>query len=124
MHDEQLNANAVRCAQWYASQGAINHKCPYKNGAGENLAYNYEKTQSASARQATEMWYNEVKKYDYNRPGFSMATGHFTQVVWKNSRQFGIGVYQDPSSGRQYVCALYSPPGNYQGQFPENVLQP
>ncbi|KAF3939205.1 Natrin-2 [Dactylella cylindrospora] len=35
------------------------------------------------------LWYNEVNKYDYNNPGFSSATGHFTQVVWKNSKQLG-----------------------------------
>ena len=33
----------------------------------------------AAANEAIDMWYNEVKKYDYNNGGFSMSTGHFTQ---------------------------------------------
>ena len=40
----------------------------------------------------TEMWYNEIKKYAWNNPGFSQATGHFTQLVWKSSTKVGFGV--------------------------------
>ena len=80
--------------------------------------------ESSAATQATKMWYDEVKDYDYNNPGFTMKTGHFTQVVWKNSKKLGVGVYRDRANKRVYVCALYSPPGNYQGQFPDNVKQP
>jgi hypothetical protein len=31
-------------------------------------------------REAINMWYGEVADYQYNQPGFSMNTGHFTQV--------------------------------------------
>ena len=81
-------------------------------------------------------------KYDYNHPGFSSATGHFTQVsfsskfplwpelidgypqvVWKGSKQVacaiancGAGtIFGQPS--KMIVCR-YSPPGNVLGQFP------
>ena len=43
-------------------------------------------------QEPTDAWYNEVKQYNYNQPGFSMATGHFTQLVWKSSRRLGVGV--------------------------------
>lgn len=68
------------------------------------------------------MWYDEVQKYDYNKPGFSAETGHFTQVVWKNSNKLGFGYAN--VNGYTASVALYSPPGNYQGQFPQNVLRP
>ena len=27
---------------------------------------------------SVNMWYNEVKNYNFNNPGFTMNTGHFT----------------------------------------------
>lgn len=55
----------------------------------------------------------------------SRHTGHFTQVVWKNSRSVGCGWKkcgggQDKAKGFYVVCK-YDPTGNYQGQFRQNV---
>ena len=66
---------------------------------------------------ATEMWYNELHNpgYDYNNQGFGMGTGHFTQVVWKECTHVGHGI----SGG--WVVGRYSPAGNMQGDFEQNV---
>jgi hypothetical protein len=48
------------------------------------------------AQNAIGSWYGEVSAYDYSNPGFSGNTGHFTQVVWKNSIALGCGVAQGP----------------------------
>jgi len=123
-NDNGLNDAAVKCARWYAEQRTINHKCPHKGNAGENLAAGSGGNWSADqfADMSTNMWYDEEKKYDYNNPGFSSATGHFTQVVWKNSQKFGFGYAKvgDYTVG----VGLYSPPGNYNNQYRENVLRP
>ncbi|KAI0703483.1 CAP domain-containing protein [Cytidiella melzeri] len=74
-------------------------------------------------------WMNEASKYDYNHPGFSSGTGHFTQVVWKSSQQVACAIadcragtiFGQPS--KMIVCR-YSPPGNFIGRFPENVGRP
>jgi hypothetical protein len=76
----------------------------------------------AIGAQATDSWYNEIKLYNFNRPGFSMDTGHFTQVVWKGSQKVGVGFAITGDGKTLYVVAQYSPPGNYQGQFGQNVL--
>jgi hypothetical protein len=47
--------------------------------------------------------------------------GHFTQVVWKGSRELGVG-WATGSNGWTYFCCNYSPAGNYQGQYQVNVL--
>lgn len=44
-----------------------------------------------------------------------MATGHFTQVVWKATKRLGCG-----QAGKFVVCNYY-PAGNVQGQFRDNV---
>lgn len=53
-----------------------------------------------------------------------MATGHFTQVVWKDSIQLGIGIAFSIDGKTAWVVAEYSPPGNVDGQYPVNVLRP
>ena len=55
---------------------------------------------------ATQMWYDEIKDYDWNNQGFGMNTGHFTQVVWKECTHVGHGI----SGG--WVVGRYSPAGN------------
>lgn len=71
-------------------------------------------------KRSSEMWYEEIKKYRFNNPGFSSGTGHFTQLVWVGSREMGVAKAQSPS-GAQYVVARYYPAGNVLGSFPANV---
>ncbi|RUP51208.1 CAP domain-containing protein [Jimgerdemannia flammicorona] len=60
---------------------------PHSGGKdGENVAFGYKDWTSAVAA-----WYDEGSEYDYNNPGFSMNTGHFTQVVWKATTKIGCG---------------------------------
>ena len=44
-------------------------------------------------------------------------------MIWKNSKEVGIGKARD-QNGKVIVVANYSPPGNYIGQFRENVPYP
>lgn len=120
---QSLNAAAQQCAKYYAQKRTIDHTCPYKNGAGENLVGGEGNWDGVTfVRMGTKMWYDEVKDYDFNNPGFSMATGHFTQLVWKASTRLGIGYASE--GGYTAAVALYSPAGNVQGQFPQNVARP
>ena len=41
-----------------------------------------------SGSKATKDWYAEVKDYDFNNPGFSFKTGHFTQVTFEKITHF------------------------------------
>jgi recyclin-1 len=82
-------------------------------------------------------WANESKSYDYSAPGFSEQTGHFTQLVWKATRQLGCAVTNcsayDPNNSNGeafgwFVVCEYAPPGNVVGDgnklFTANVLPP
>ena len=72
--------------------------------------------------------YHEVCDYSFHdsKPNSGKVTGHFTQVVWKPSKEFGIGyatgVDQRHSDVKcVYVVARYKPAGNILGQFSTNV---
>ncbi len=113
------SASLAADAQNWANQCVFQH-APFeaRNGAGENLALWSGTTRPASA--AAQMWYDEIKDYNYARPGFSGATGHFTQVIWNESRELGCGMKTCPGIGEFIVCR-YSPAGNLMGNFPSNV---
>ena len=48
-----------------------------------------------------------MKKYSYVFPGFSKKTGHFTQVVWKDTTKVGMAIAQN--SEKAFICANYAP---------------
>ena len=91
-----------------------------RKGAGENLAMygstDPEDKKLSTTSLATDMWYAEVKDYDFDNPGFSMNTGHFTQVVWKDTKKVGFGY------AGKYVVGRYEPTGNMMGDFQIMVL--
>ncbi len=130
-----LNTTAQSWAEYLATNALFEHSSPdQRNNAGENLYVYYTTGSSIStttlANQTVKAWYDEVKYYDYNNPGFSSQTGHFTQVVWKSTTQLGCGAAQGKATlngtayNAFYVVCHYAPAGNFTGQFPQNVLKP
>ena len=69
--------------------------------------------------------YREVCKYDFDNPGWSQSTGHFTQLVWRSTEEVGLGWSSKEENGLTcyYVAARYSPGGNIDdvSRFKENV---
>jgi pathogenesis-related protein 1 len=88
------------------------------NKYGENLAAGT--IGALDPESTTAMWYDEVKLYTFPDGGFSMETGHFTQVVWTTTTQIGCGSVEC-NGNVIYVCN-YDPPGNWQGQYAQHVL--
>lgn len=75
--------------------------------------------------QVVEAWYNEISNYNFSEGipiNASQPWLHFTQVVWRGSLEFGVGVASGGLS--HYVVARYSPRGNIGGPdgFLRNVL--
>ena len=63
---------------------------------------------------------SERSDYDYgtNISGSNyMIFGHYTQVVWKNSKEVGCAMAVCSDKSQVWVCN-YSPPGNISGQKP------
>ena len=93
---------------------------------GQNLHLSSYPT---TAESVLDGWYtSEEVNYDYDTGSSKGGViGHFTQVVWKGSKQIGcnykVGPWRNfPNS--YYVCCNYFPGGNIIGYYTQNVERP
>ncbi|KAJ3887050.1 CAP domain-containing protein [Lentinula edodes] len=109
------NSDLYPATQQWASAGG---------NYGENLAA--AAPQGISVQQGVSMWMAEASQYNYSNPTFSSSTGHFTQVVWKSTTSVAcaIATCNFLGNGTGYLVCRYDPPGNYLGQFAQNVGRP
>lgn len=91
---------------------------------GENLAYfqGYNATPLELIKKSIDLWYDEIRMYDFNASQYTSGTGHFTCLVWKASRLHGFGYSYNTTTKEVVISMNTSPPGNIIGQFKENVL--
>ena len=121
-----LNQELCDIAQKYAEElartgnFAHSHNNFHGDNMGENLFACYG--MKINGKMMTDDWYNEVNMYNFNNPGYISGTGHFTQIVWKGSKQVGFG-YAQARDGYYYGVANYYPAGNFIGEFEENVFR-
>jgi len=107
-------ANTYHCKLIHRSGAGTNYL-----GYGENLYEGSSSTGKENPLNAAMAWYDEIKSYHYGKLSESnwFKTGHYTQMVWKNTVEMGVGVATCPS-GAVIIVANYNPPGNYMGEFP------
>lgn len=82
---------------------------------GENLALGCN-----GVTGCVKLWGDEREEYDFNNPGFSEVTGHFTQLVWKDTATVGCARRLCGTRAWYLVCE-YWPRGNIIGEFAEEV---
>ncbi|XP_072570790.1 uncharacterized protein [Paramormyrops kingsleyae] len=119
--DLDLCRETQKWAEHLVQQNALQHS---DTDLGENIYYKWSSNKAAvSGKDAVESWYSEIKDYDFSEPGYQKKTGHFTQVVWKDSQEMGIGLATD-GKGKVFVVARYRPAGNITnpGYYERNVL--
>jgi len=122
-----LNNDLNRIAQNYAKLLAKIYSLQHSNNEykGEPLGENIFMCQGMkpTGKYVTQNWYDEINKYNFNSKSFISGTGHFTQVVWKKTKEVGFGCAQ-ADDGAYFCVANYFPCGNFLGEFQENVLRP
>lgn len=136
---EALAADARKWATFLAESDTFEHdySSMQDKHQGENLAFfkpykakcqGPKRDDCVQCREIVDGWYDEVKNYDFGMGKPKTPGGvvmHFTQEVWKNSHQFGIGTAKSNKYGFIAV-ARYSPRGNRGGPaiFKDNVFPP
>ena len=123
---DKLAIQAQKLAYKMALKGTI--QVPGIDLFGENRAklsaVNFDC--ETAGEEATKIWYNQGSNYSYADPRLNSNTDSFTQVVWKGTREVGMGCAQRKGtlSNEIFVVALYYPPGNSPRALRENVVSP
>lgn len=95
------------------------------NGYGENIykasalmwSDGRRDLQKKTPQQVTDSWGSEIKFYSYADNSCSGVCGHYTQVVWKDTKEVGCAMSVCGDNSQIWVCS-YAPAGNVVGQKP------
>ncbi|KAL7630209.1 UNVERIFIED_CONTAM: hypothetical protein RMT77_019648 [Armadillidium vulgare] len=117
---EELCEYAQEWANKIAGQDMMDHRM--ENDYGENIYMKWSRDPryKIPGEEAVDSWYEESKDFTYGTEPLDLSAGHFTQMIWADSEELGVGVAKS-KTGKIYVVANYDPPGNYLGQFSEMV---
>ncbi len=73
--------------------------------------------QSVTPQRVVDSWRKEKQNYNYKDNSCSGVCGHYTQVIWKNTKEVGCGMAICNDKSQVWVCD-YNPPGNFIGEKP------
>lgn len=118
----QQRADSIARARQYPPR----HLVPGQNPYGENLAAGVSSGPAWEVLALAQGWKDEQnafqqlgspRVFDQRVSANLGAVGHYTQMIWKDTREIGAGIASWQSGGKTYtvlVCC-YSPPGNRVG---------
>jgi len=108
----QLAKAAQEWANTLLREGTFHH--PSKLPFGQNLLEVFR--DEFPPEQVVRAWASEASQYDYRDNRCSGMCGHYTQLVWRDTKEVGCAVVR--RGDREIWVCDYSPPGNYIGQRP------
>lgn len=127
--DPALARMARDWSETLASQGcALRHSPPvHREGAGENVfqaspvlwSDGRREVQQLSPGYVVDSWAGEQRHYnaETNACAPGKQCGHYTQIVWADTRSVGCGMAVCPDKGQVWTCN-YRPAGNIVGRRP------
>jgi len=118
-----LNDKLCEVAQAWAAhigeKGVMEHST--SSDYGENIYWSSEDPADVNGEEAVEDWYSEIKDFDWGTMKYHRRTGHFTQIIWKETVELGIAKAEG-KDGTTYVVANYYPAGNVTGEYKNNIF--
>ena len=136
--DEYLCKRATIIAKPLSLNESIdNENYLYEDGK-EVGTTDYSSENELNPEELMQKFYEEINDYDFIEPKeLDSKSSNFTQMIWKNSKKFGIGYYylkddeimdinvsnsKEEEPKKYFYVALYYPAGNKPGEYKENVL--
>ena len=115
-----LASGAQTWAQNLATTGEFAHDPNRPSGVGENIAGFNPSLGVSAPGEGQSLWVDEKKDYQGGvlTPENWYPTGHYTQMVWKDTKEVGCGTAGGEGHPYSILVCRYSPSGNYMGQAP------
>lgn len=116
---DDCRQNAQALAEQIANSGGSNVCHGFLKDAHAEMGQNIAMGGKAfTFQKALAVWMQEESMYKRGNE-YQPGCGHFTQVVWKDTTHFGVGVAK--CGNKTFIVANYHPPGNFGGRFLQNV---
>ena len=110
-YSAECEAYAQKWAERLAKKNSgLNHSSTSKYG--ENIYWN---SGSATETNMIDCWVKEKKDFNSRSRKHSSKNGHYTQIIWKNTKFVGTGMAVAKDGSEYWVCTYY-PAGNYIGE--------
>ncbi|KAG5343425.1 GAPR1 protein, partial [Acromyrmex charruanus] len=118
---KQLCKTSQDWANILAAKGRLEHKANIDYGENLYCMWSSNPKTIVGGEEPVNEWYAEEVQHQYGKEPTTLKTGHFTQVIWRDSTELGVGMARN-RNGEVYVVCNYNPAGNFLGSFTENVL--
>ncbi|KAL4964503.1 CAP domain-containing protein [Aspergillus stella-maris] len=135
--DVSWSSDLESSAQVLAARCVYEHDTSINGGGyGQNIGYGTSSDEVGV--MISNLMYNDEMGYYTNLYGEATPDmtlfekwGHFSQIVWKGTTEVGCATVSCPSLGNvdsatavPFTVCNYSPAGNYDGEYADNVLAP
>jgi len=91
------------------NKGLVHSK---KSKFGENI---YWCSDTSNETEMVTAWAEEKKYFSTRKKKSNSKNGHYSQMIWENTKFVGTGMATAKDGSQYWVCAYY-PPGNWIGE--------
>lgn len=101
-------------AQEWADRLAKNCKMEHRteDDYGENI---YWTSTMTDEYRVVDFWAEEEKYFNHRNRLYKPGNGHYTQMIWRETKRMGAAIATCADGGQIWVCN-YDPPGNWVGE--------
>ena len=121
----KLNNELTTLAQKYADNFDLLEESNFhfENDQNQYIGINYKLFDGdiSEINKICKEWIDEGKGCEENSViKYSSKTKHFTQIIWKNTKNIGLG-YSELNNNKKIFIAFYYPVGNILNEFERNT---